>query len=458
MTKLTSTNPGNNYEVIGEVEVSSADDIATAIQAAKAAAKDWRALGVDGRLPYFEKLVSVMEAKAEEFAELQTRETGKTIRESRDEIRESIESIQWHIDNAEQYLQPELLDETETAKLEMYKEPYGVVATIVPWNFPVGNFVEAAIQLLICGNVVVFKHSEECPLVGKMIADVMAEAGFAFGVFSQVYGGGQVGQMLVEADIDMLSFTGSSRVGKQLYKQAADKFIHARMELGGSSPGLVFEDADLDTVIPSCCDERFLACGQVCCALKRLFVHESVAAEVTTKLKQQVEAMKMGDPSSEATDIGPLVAERQQMLLKNQLDDAVAKGAEVVTGGAIPDNLRGAYFEPTILIDVTPNMRILQEEVFGPVLPIVVFRSEQEAIDLANSTDYGLSAFVYSADQERALRVASQIEAGMLSINGASYFSGNASFGGYKSSGIGRANGKYGYYESTQTKVVATKK
>lgn len=456
--KLVSTNPSDNYSVIGEVESSTDSEVIDAVKKAHEAKERWRNLTIKDRIPYFEKFISLLDANREVLASLQTKEIGKLITESRSEVDDSATMVKWIIDNAEKHLTPEVLDETETQITELHKEPYGVVASIVPWNFPVSNFIIGVMQVLICGNVVVFKHSEECPLTGKMLASLMDKAGFPQGVFSEIYGDGKTGQSLIDQDIDFITFTGSSKVGKQLYEKAAQKFIKARLELGGSSPGVIFEDADLEKAIPFYCEERFLACGQVCCALKRLIVHESIVDQVVAKMKAKIEAMVIGNPIDENTTLGPLVAKRQQVLLKEQFDDAVAKGVTVVTGGNIPSALKGAYFEPTLLTNVTPDMRVVTEEVFGPILPVITFKTEAEAIALANNTNYGLSAFVYSGDTDRAMRVASKISAGQLSVNGASYFTDNATFGGYKESGIGRGDGKYGFYESTQTKVVARPK
>lgn len=455
MTKLVSTNPAKDYEKIGEIEVSTKADVEAAVVAAKKALNHWRSIGVQGRIKYFESLLKLLESNSDKLAELQTKEVGKVLKESQDEVADSIAMTRWITRNAKKYLEPEILDKSNDFVTELHKEPYGVVAAITPWNFPVANFIIAVAQVMICGNTVVCKHSEECPLTGKLLADLISKAGFPEGVFTEVYGDGEIGSILTDQDVNFIAFTGSTKVGKALYKKAAEKFIKARLELGGSSPGVIFESADLDKTIPLYCEERFLACGQVCCALKRLIVQESVFEQVVEKLKVVVGSMVLGDPMDSKTTIGPLVAKRQQHLLKEQFDDAVSKGAEVVIGGKIPGNLQGAYFEPTVLTNVSPDMRVVTEEVFGPMLPVLTFKTEEEAIRLANKTNYGLSAFVYSGDQEQAMRVASQIDAGQLSVNGASYFTDHAPFGGYKESGIGRGDGKYGFYESTQLKVIA---
>lgn len=230
------------------------------------------------------------------------------------------------------------------------------------------------------------------------------------------------------------------------------------LECGGSAPGIIFEDADVVKVLETVYLNRFSNCGQSCDALKRLIVHKSCFDEVVEKLKVLLDAKKVGDPEEEDTDIGPLVAKRQLELLESQVDDAVKKGAKVITGGKRPKGLQGAYYEPTVLVNTKPDMRVWQEEVFGPVLPVVSFDTQEQAIELANDTKYGLGAYVFTEDKEKAERVASKIESGMVSINNASYLQPRSPFGGYKESGIGREHGRFGFEELIQVKVVAMEK
>jgi len=228
--------------------------------------------------------------------------------------------------------------------------------------------------------------------------------------------------------------------------------------MGGSSPGIVFPDADIQAMAESVCIERFSNCGQICNALKRLIVHTSVVEEVTDALRIALERWVVGDPLNENTQVGPLVAKRQLDLLVEQVDEAKEKGATVIMGGDVVSGLHGAYYQPTLLTNVTFDMRVWKEEVFGPVLPIVTFETEEEAVRLANDTEYGLSGYVYGNDIEQLKRIASQIDAGQISINGLLYFSPNAPFGGYKKSGIGRNDGRLGFDDVTQKKVVAEPK
>lgn len=389
------------------------------------------------------------------MATLITNEMGKPITQSLSDVADDVYNIQSKIKLAKKHLAPVILDQTPTQKNVLYYEPYGVVAVIVPWNFPSSNFFIATLQALLAGNTVVFKHSEENPLVGKLIEEIMQEAEFPEGVFSVVHGDGKVGDLLTDQDINAIHFTGSSAVGQYLYQKAAKKFIPAILEMGGSSPGIVFADADITTTSEHACGERFHNCGQICCALKRLIVHEDIFDKVVSQMKKNVEAMKVGDPLDKTTEVGPLVSKKQLDALIIQVEDAKAKGATIITGGDIVKGMKGAFYQPTIITNVTPDMKVVTEEVFGPVLPIISFKTDEEAVELANKTIYGLSAYVYGKDVEKMRKIALKIDAGQISINGASYFSENSPFGGYKMSGLGRGDGALGFYEITQKKVVA---
>ncbi len=290
--------------------------------------------------------------------------------------------------------------------------------------------------------------------MGKLIEDVMSDR-LPQGVFAEVYGAGDVGWKLANDDVGLIWFTGSTTVGQQLYKLAGEKFIKAVLELGGSNPGIVFEDADIDMAVEKIYARRMRVCGQTCDALKRLIVHESIFGEVVQKLKDVFESKKIGDPSDLSTDLGSLAAERQRVLLEDQVKDAVDNGATIVTGGARPENLDGAYYLPTILTGVTRDMKVWKEEVFGPVLVVVPFGTEEAALRLGNDTEYGLGSLVFSKDLERAQRVASQLEAGGVEINKPTRWLSCNPFGGYKKSGMGREMGVVGFRELCQIKVIS---
>lgn len=455
--ELISTNPGKNYEVIGEVEMSSAEEIKQKVGEAKQAQKNWNEIGLGERIKILRNVSAELLKRKKDLSQLATKEMGMPITQTRFDVEDAIRYFNWYLDNADKYLSPEVVYEDDQIINKVFYEPIGVAAVISPWNYPLSNFIWGAGQNLIVGNTVVFKHSEECPLFGKLLEDIIRPL-LPDGVFSEVYGDGTIGDLLVHQDINIISFTGSSKIGKQLYKVAAEKFIKIVLEMGGSAPGIIFEDANISEVLETIYSARFSNCGQMCDALKRLIVHESKYDEVVQKLKSLLSSKKVGDPLDEATDIGPLVAKRQLELLEEQVRDAIDKGAEIVIGGKKPVGLSGAYYEPTILAKVTKDMKVWQEEVFGPVLPIMPFKSEEEAIQLANDTKYGLGAYIYTKDKEKALRVASQINTGMVSVNNTSYIKPCSPFGGNKESGLGREHGKFGFAELTNPKVISMEK
>lgn len=456
--KLQSTNPSKNYEDLGEVDISSNEEVIKKVASARLAAKTWMKLGLEGRVEFVRKLRNVFAGKQGDLARLMAKEMGMPIAQCKQDMLDGINFLDWYCDNASVYLASEITYETSTEIHQVVREPLGVVAVIVPWNFPFTNFVWQVGQNLICGNVVVFKDSEEVPLFGREIEKAFIQAEFPSGVFSEVYGDGRIGQLLVDQEIDALCFTGSSKVGREIYRKAADKLIPAHLELGGSSPGIVFKDAHIDKVIDTIYAFKFLNCGQMCKGLKRLIVHESRIDEVIATLSASLATKVVGNAEDPTTDIGPLVAERQVVLLEQQVQDALDKGAELHLGGRRPNGLKGAYYEPTLLANVTKNMRIWNEEVFGPALPIVRFSTIEEAIILANDTSYGLGAYVFTEDKQLYKETAEVLESGMVSQNNLNFVRACNPFGGYKQSGIGREHGKYGFHELTQIKVVAKEK
>lgn len=458
MAKIISTNPAKNYEVVGEVEISSDEKIAEKVKNAKEAKLIWKGLGVKKRIDLIKPIYEEFLNRKEELIELIIKEIGKTRKEASIELNRYSAEFKWFLDNGEKSLKEEATYEDDETIHKVYYEPFGVSAVITPWNYPFGMFVWGVIPNLIVGNTVVFKHSEECPLSGKLIEDIMLSKHLPRGVFNEIYGAGSIGSKLLNQDVNLIWFTGSSRTGKEIYKIAANKFIKVVLEMGGSNPGIIFKDADIDRFIDKLYAKRFIACGQSCDALKRLIVEEPVFDEVIEKLKRKVESKIVGEPDKEDTDFGSLVAKRQLDLLEAQVKDAIDKGAKVITGGKRPNNLKGAYYMPTILTNIKKNMRVWNEEVFGPVLVVVPFKDEEEAISLANDTRYGLGSLIFTSDIKKAERVASKIEAGTVEINSANHWLTCNPFGGYKESGMGREHGIHGFRELCQIKVVSEEK
>ncbi|MEK7611132.1 MAG: aldehyde dehydrogenase family protein [Patescibacteria group bacterium] len=457
MTKLISTNPADNYAKTGEVEVSTDAEITLKIEKAHAAKRAWKELGIEGRIKLLVPIREEFKLRTEEISMLISKETGKAINESTSEVTRYIEELTWFLENGPEALADEVTLKDDQSLHRIVYEPYGVVASIAPWNFPFGMAVWGIFPNLVAGNVVVFKTSEECPLVGQLVDEIILNHNLPEGVFAEVYGDGTVGRKLSESDINLIWFTGSTRTGKALYKTAAEKFIKVVLEMGGSNPCVVFEDVDVALAAPVIFGGRFRHCGQVCNAIKRLIVHESVAEKLTLALKEIIERQKIGNPLDPQTDLGSLVAKRQQQLLNEQLQDALDKGAVIAAQTRLDQSLKGAFFPLTLLTNVTRDMRVWREEVFGPILPIMTFKTEEEAVALANDTVYGLGARVISDDKVRAERVASRIDAGSVAINEESRFSPCDPFGGYKNSGMGRERGIHGLRELCQMKVIQSR-
>lgn len=456
--KITSTNPSRNYELIGEVEVSTEQDTQKALAAAREAQPKWAAITQAERNKAIESFITVSNKHAEEIAVAMSTEMGKPIKESRPDIQESADYFHAFMKIAEQALQPQIVFEDENQKHTQVREPLGVLSVITPWNFPFFNLSFQFGPALLAGNAVLYKPSEEIIVFAQLVERLVKESEIPDGVFTVIYGDGKVGEQLIQLPVDGILFTGSTRTGQRITELAAKRSTPVLTEMGGSSPGIVFDDADVDAVIDTIYMMRMANTGQYCDGLKRLLVHESKFDEVLAALKKVHASKKVGDALSEDTDFGPLVAKRQLDLLKGQVEDALDKGAKVLFGGKEPTGLKGAYYEPTVLTNITFDMRVWKEEVFGPVLPLVTFKTEEEAVQLANDTSYGLSAFVFTTDKDIYRRVAAKLQAGAIAHNNSLYFSPYSPFGGYKGSGNSRVCGEEGFHEVTQVKLISEEK
>lgn len=456
---LLSYNP-HNQSVVGETPQSTSKEVENAVSKAKKAFLTWKKTPIPKRAEYFKSLRSLLVDHKEELATLTTKEMGKPIKQSRDDVDSELGFIDWYIENAEEALSYQAIKETDQAVYEMVYEPWGVCVSIAPWNFPISMASSGISQQVLAGNCVIFKPSEYTTLTQKRFIELLQESGIPDGVVQGVYGDGEVGKMLVDSDIDLIWFTGSTAVGQEIYAKAGRKFIKAVMEMGGSSPGIVFADADLNKTLEQLYWARFLCNGQICSAVKRLFVEKSIFRTAIDQLKARLAKSTIGDPLTEV-DFGPLVSKEQLDTLISQVEEAKQKGVTVEIGGKQPDGKefeKGNYYLPTILTNVTRDMRVYREETFGPVLVIMPFEEEAEAIKLANDTPYGLSAEVYTSDPVKADRVAKQLQSGMVGINTDSLYWPWCPIGGYKKSGMGREYGIEGFRELTQIKYICVAK
>lgn len=447
--KLQSINP-HDQSVIGELDISTSEEINSTVARAKEAFKTWRFIPLEKRLEYIKKYRQLIADKKDEFAKLVTLEMGKPLSQSQDDVKFELEFLDYYITNAPAFLADETVLEEGNNHFRIVYEPYGVCACIAPWNFPLSMVNSGVIPALIAGNTVVLKPSEYTSLSQKMVIDLLNQTGLPEGVANVLVGAGDVGAALVDSSVNLVWFTGSTRAGLEIYRKCGQKFIKSILEMGGSSPGIVFADANLDNALENIYWARFLNCGQVCTAVKRLFVEQSIFGEFVQKLVAKLKTLKVGNPL-DGSDIGPLANRKQHALIQEQVADAIAKGAKVETGGS----LNGNYYLPTVLTNVNWQMRVLTEEVFGPVLPVIPFSTEEEVINVANRTEYGLSAEIYTTDITKANRIARQIDAGIVAINTDNFFKPQCPFGGFKKSGIGREYGRVGMQEFAQIKTIA---
>src|SRR3954451_23949941 len=440
-------------EVVGRIPDGVAADVDRAVAAARAVFPAWSATAPDERAKHLTRIQDGLAARQAELAELIATEVGMPLKLA-SMIQVGLPVAQ--IGNYAQVLRDFAFEEEDGHSL-VVKEPIGVVGAITPSNYPLNQIVAKVAPALAAGCTVVLKPSEVTPLNAFQLAEVIEAAGLPAGVFNLVTGTGPgVGEAIAgHPGIDMVSFTGSTRAGRRVSELASATVKPVAMELGGKSPNLILDDADLTKAIPDGVGKCYLNSGQTCSALTRMLVPREKLAEAEEIAAQAAEAFTPGDPFAETTTLGPLVSEAQRERVRGYIEKGIAEGARLLTGGAeAPEGLERGYFvRPTVFSDVTPEMTIGQEEIFGPVLVIQPYEGEDDAVRIANSTAYGLSGGVWSADTDRAIAVAKRIRTGQIEINGGA-FNPQAPFGGYGQSGHGRENGRYGIEELLQVKAL----
>lgn len=457
MATIKSFNPANGF-LLGEVELTTREQIDAMIVAGHQAQREWAIKSLEERITIIQELANHLSANKQEIAEMVSKEIGMPLDQSYADVEDTgIAFLQWYIDHAKDALAPKVIYEDSEVIHTIYREPRGLVCSIVPWNFPFSSVIWQCGQNLLSGNAIMLKHSSENPLSSRIIEKLFQDV-LPTGLYQAVFVKGSDADYLTAQDIDMICFTGSTKIGRSLYQTAAEKFIPVVLEMGGSAPGIIFADADVDSVLDSIYFNRFFNCGQVCDGQKRLLVDATIFEEVVGKLKNLLESKKVGDPFTKDVSVGPLSSIGQKKEVEDQVDRSVAAGAFVVCGGKTLPALGEAYYEPTLLTNIKKDMPVWAEEVFGPVLPIMPFHTEDQAIVLANETEYGLGAYIYTTDRQRYERVAMQIKSGMVAHNNQYYLKPWNPFGGYKFSGLGRHQGMFGFYDVTELKITATAK
>ena len=457
-SEIISINPAT-LEELGRFPVASAAEVNAAVTRARAASREWAALSYRNRARYILKLRRALYDRQNEIINIVSDETGKPPFEAlTTEVFPSADLMSYYATKSEKILRDErfTLAVFRNKRSMIVSEPLGVVAVISPWNFPFAIPTGEVVMALMAGNTVVLKPSEFTPMVADAIRRLFAAAGFPEGVFQIVQGDGSTGAALVDSAIDKVFFTGSVRTGRRIAEAAAKRLLPVVLELGGKDPMIVCHDAPFERTVRGAVWGAFANCGQVCASVERLYVVEPVAEKFISAVVDEVNRLRVGPPSGCETDVGPLINENQLNIVSDHVADAVAKGARVVAGGRRREDLGGYFFEPTVLTGVNNTMKVMTEETFGPVLPIMVVKDEEEAIREANDTRYGLLASVWTSDNERGRRIARRIEAGTVIINDALYTHGAAEtpWFGVKESGTGVTHGRAGLFEFVRMKHV----
>jgi succinate-semialdehyde dehydrogenase/glutarate-semialdehyde dehydrogenase len=453
---LPVVNPATE-DVLAEVADASPEDALEAVGAAAEALPRWSATPPRERAECLRRAFELMTERSEQLARLMVLENGKALRDARGEVRYAAEFFRWYAEEAVRIDGSLTIAPSGANRIMVLRQPVGVSYLITPWNFPAAMATRKIGPALAAGCTVVLKPAKETPLTALALAELLAEAGVPDGVVNVVptnKPGPLTQAVLADPRVRKLSFTGSTEVGRVLLKQAADYVLNCSMELGGNAPFLVFEDADIDAAVEGAFIAKMRNGGEACTAANRFYVHESVAVTFAAKLAAKLSALRVGPGLEDGVDLGPLVNADTLSKVSSLVDSARQDGAEVLTGGRAPDRA-GYFYEPTVLDSVPVDAAILSEEIFGPVAPIVRFGDQDEAIELANGTDYGLVSYLYSSDLRRALQVAEALEAGMVGINRGVVSDPAAPFGGVKQSGLGREGGHDGLLEYTETKYIA---
>ena len=458
---LESFNPATG-DLVGTVETITPAKVQSVVDDVAEVQPFWAALSLEDRARYMRRAIDVLIAELDEIAELLTAEQGKPRVESYTmELLPTVDSLKWIADNGPQILSDEKLSMPLFLKSKSAKftyEPIGVVGVIAPWNYPWSiPFGEVAIALM-CGNGVVLKPASLTPLIGERIRQTFEKAGLPEGLIRTVHGGGRIGDALVKSTAGKIFFTGSVEVGKKVGVECAKRMKGSVLELGGKDPQIVCADADLANAVSGAVWGGFANAGQTCSGIERVYVVDEVADRFLEGVVRETERLTVGDPRDWTTEIGPMVSDEQAAIVTELVDDAVKSGAKKLTGGPTKvKGMTGSFIAPVVLTDVTHDMRIMNEEIFGPVLPVMKVHSEEEALSLANDSQFGLGASVWTKDRAKGERIAHQIESGMVWVNDHSFSHGacQCAWGGVKDSGLGRSHSKFGFYECVNIKQLA---
>jgi len=446
------TNPVDE-SVIGTVPKLGADETKQAIEAAQRAQKEWARKSAKERAGILRKWFNLMMENQEDLAQIMTAEQGKPLAESRGEIGYGASFVEFFAEEGKRIYGETIPSPWPAARMVVIKQPVGVVAAITPWNFPNAMITRKAAPALAAGCTFVVKPANETPFSALALGELAERAGIPAGVFSVITGvSREIGaEMTSNPIVRALTFTGSTEVGRVLMAQCAPTIKKVGLELGGNAPFIVFDDADLDAAVQGAMASKYRNNGQTCVCANRILVQEGVYDAFATKLAEAVRKLNVGDGAQNGVTTGPLINKAAVAKVQEHIDDAVKKGAHVVLGGKA---MGGNFFEPTLLRDVTVDMAVAREETFGPVAPLFKFKTEEQAIEMANATEFGLACYFYSRDIGRVWRVAEGLEYGMVGINEGIISTAEAPFGGVKESGLGREGSRHGIEEYVEMKYM----
>ncbi len=441
-------------EIVAAVPEHGAKEAELAVKAATAALPAWQAKTAKERSVLLRRWRDLVMEHQEDLAQLLTAEQGKPLREARGEIAYGANYMEWFAEEAKRVYGDTIPSPTPDRRVVVIRQPVGVVACITPWNFPSAMLARKLAPALAAGCTAVCKPAELTPLSAFALAELAQQAGIPKGVINMVSGDAPaIGEVFTtHPDVRKITFTGSTRVGKLLMSQASSTMKRVSMELGGNAPFIVFEDADIGAAVEGALASKYRNAGQTCVCTNRLFVQRSVMDEFAAKFAARVAELSVGPGDTDA-DIGPMIHAQAMEGVEDKLSQAVDGGAEILTGGT-RSNLGGSFFNPTVIKGVTPDMRLFREETFGPVAPVIPFDTEEEAIAMANDTEYGLAAYFYSRDIGRVWRVSEALEYGMVGSNTGLMSSETVPFGGIKESGQGREGSKYGMDDYMEMKYL----
>ncbi|MDE1769609.1 MAG: NAD-dependent succinate-semialdehyde dehydrogenase [Thaumarchaeota archaeon] len=447
---IKTINPATE-EIIKEYPVITESELKNKITKSREAFSKWK-VDPKKRSMFLHLLSEELRKNKEYLAKIATQEMGKPLKESLAEVEKCAWAMEFYGDNGEVFLNQEVIN-TDARKSFISFEPIGIIASIMPWNFPYWQALRFAAPSLMAGNTIVLKPASVTMQCGIEMENMFVKAGFPEGIFQTLISDSKMAEKLIDSDVNAVTFTGSNLVGAKVAQRASSQIKKCVLELGGSDPFIVCSDADVEKASTGAVKGRFINCGQSCIASKRFFVVKNAAAEFIEKFVQKVEKLNVGDPMSDTTDMGPLVNADGLHRIEELVKDAVNKGANVLTGGKRLKS-KGYFYAPTVIDKVTPDMLVAHEETFGPVAPVTIVEDEAEAIKLANSSQYGLGASIWTKNLDKAEKLSRQVESGIVTVNNVVISDPRIPFGGVKQSGFGRELSRYGMLEFVNMKSV----